>query len=540
MDKLDSLKINILTWYPFKDNSKILYLTTSDNEDIWSEYLSNISQQITIVKYNNEDSVKVNNVDNKTFIEGKFDKVKIDDQYDYVILLGTLEYANEIFDGKNAAVKLLEFSKSKLNDNGKILLAFDNRLGVNYLVGRKSKHCEKIFDSTKNIFNNGRLYSLSEITNILNECNFKYKRFYYPLPNYRYTNVIFTDKRLPERNDSKINYNVLYEEGSLVLQDECNLLKQFVIEGDFTKYTNSYFIELSEIEEDNHINYVSFNNMRKDEYSLVLKIYDDKVEKTVKEQVSTNHLRNIKEYTRKMIDYGFKVAEKIDDNDIITSELIKYPLLDTYIVSLIRKKNIEETYNVIDNWYNTIKQNLKPNEEGIIKDGFIDLVFENTFYNEEEKQFIIFDQEWYREDIPVDYILYRAIENLYAHNKSLNNYLPKEEMKKRYNIIESEDYIKLEQSLQEEVIDQERRKMYGKQYDYMISAEEVKNIIRDTKAIYEDNVRMYKLVDEVNKKIEELREDNKRLIKGDKKIDKDLKEKYKTNIFDSIKSKLKR
>ena len=504
MDKLDSLKENILIWYPFKKDTSILYLTSNDSEKVWEDYLIKISNNITIVKFNDKEKVKKSKENNVEIIEGKYNKIKIDEEFDYVILLGTLEYANEIIDENDSAHKLIEFAKSKTKNDGKVLLAVDNRLGVNYLVGNKSNHCEKIYDSTKNKFAKGKMYSRTELDSIIEKCNFKYKKFYYPLPNYKYPNVIYTDNKIPKKNDSKINYNVIYEDGSLILQDECALLKQFITEGVFTKFTNSYFVELSEVEEENKINYISFNNMRKDEYSLVLKIYNDKVEKYIKNEAAINHIQNIKQYANKLRNYGFEVAELDSDDNIVVEKLIDYPLLDVYITSLIKQQDIEKAYKIIDNWYNNLKEKLKPDEEGFVKDGFIDLVFENTFYNEKEEKFIIFDQEWYKENIPIDYILYRAIENMYAHNKNLNNYIPKEEMKERYNIIDKELYLELEQSLQKEVIDEERRKMYGKQYDYMISAEEVKKVLSETKQVFENNVELSKLVDE-------LREENKRI-----------------------------
>ena len=99
--------------------------------------------------------------------------------------------------------------------------------------------------------------------------------------------------------------------------------------------------------------------------------------------------------------------------------------------------NIEHTYEMIDNWYKFIQEKLHPDNRGIVKDGFLDLVFENTFYNKETNQYIFFDQEWYEKNVPIKYILYRAISNFYEHNLRINEKLKQEELYKKYNISNS-------------------------------------------------------------------------------------------------------
>ena len=47
-----------------------------------------------------------------------------------------------------------------------------------------------------------------------------------------------------------------------------------------------------------------------------------------------------------------------------------------------------------------------------VKNGYIDLSFENVFYADE---YIFYDQEWYLENLPLEFILYRAINNLYIY-----------------------------------------------------------------------------------------------------------------------------
>ena len=58
----------------------------------------------------------------------------------------------------------------------------------------------------------------------------------------------------------------------------------------------------------------------------------------------------------------------------------------------------------------------------------MDMVFENAFFIEDE--FYFFDQEWNVENIPLEFIYYRAINNMYVYNSELQEKLLKEELYK--------------------------------------------------------------------------------------------------------------
>lgn len=439
-------------WYKVKENSKILILD---------------KEKINIEKYSTE-------------------------KYDYIYLNGTLE---------NIDIDTLKSIKQQLKEDGTLFIAVDNKIGVKYLVGNKSKYCSKIYDSIKGQFENGKLYTKEELGRIIKELGFKYCRYYYPLPNYDKPSVIFTDNYLPNNNNSKINYNVIYDEESLIVQDEIELLKMFTEQNKFTEFTNSYIIELSNNLIDEKVKYYSFNNMRKDKYSLVLKMTDEYVEKIAENEQALEHIGNINKNSKILRDLGFNIAEE-ETEGIVKSKIIKFKQLDEYIINLLEENQIENVYLLIENWYKYIREKLKPNEKGFVQHGFIDMVFENTFYNEKEKEFIFFDQEWYKENIPVKFILYRAIKNLYAHNPKIENKIVQAEILKHYNI-EYDEYKNQEELIQYEVIDTQKQEFYSKQYDYKISSEEIKQIIKDIKKLDKDNIELIEGIESLRKEIKQ-------------------------------------
>lgn len=439
-------------------------------------------------------------------------------KYDYIYLNGTIENANNIMQSENKELDFIKYFKELLKENGKLFIAVDNKFGVKYFAGNKSEHCNNIYDSLKNKFNNGKIFSKSELDKLIDESGFKYKKYYYPLPNYEIPNVIFTDEFLPTKNYSKINYNVIYNENSLVVQDEINLLKIFIEQNKFVEFTNSYIIELSNEKIQEEVKYYSFNNMRKDKYSLILKMKNDYIEKYPRTQEALEHIKKINDNSKVLKKLGFTIAE-VDEEEKVKSKFINLELLDKQIIEQIYNGNLQNLYEIIENWYRYIYQRLEVNEQGITKYGFIDLVFENTFYDKEKNEYVFFDQEWYKENVKVKFILYRAIRNIYEHNPKIEEKVPCEKLFKRFEINE-EEFSKQEEDFQNEIIDKEKQKYYSQQYQYKISSEELKRIIKDIKKLDKDNIELTnevkrlesqimqkdKIIDEQQKQINDLNE----------------------------------
>ncbi|MBO4293603.1 MAG: hypothetical protein J5881_04375 [Clostridia bacterium] len=361
----------------------------------------------------------------------------------------------------------------------------------------------------KKQYSRGRLFSIEELDEIVLNSSFKYYRYYYPLPNYNNPNIVFTDRKLPNSKNSKLNYNVIYNEDSLIVQDEIALLKIFMEENKFVEFTNSYIVELSNSEIDDSVKYYSLNNMRKDKYSLIIKMEDDYVKKYPLKKEALGHIKCINKNCKLLKKLGFNIAEE-ENEKIVKSKVITCKLLDEQIVENINNK--EMVYNYIDNWFSYIYDKLLVNKNGITKYGFLDMVFENTFYNKENNEYIFFDQEWYEDNVPIKYILYRAIKNLYEHHPEISEKIAIDEMLERYSIIEfKEQFDNKEKIFQDEIIDNDKKAYYAKQYEYKISSEEIKQIIKDVKKLDKDNVELLAEVKKLDRDNVELIAEIKRL-----------------------------
>ena len=120
---------NILKWYPFKENAEVLEIYNDES------MLKKLNKKIRV----KQTSIK---------------ELKLEGQYDYITLIGTYEYATTIIKGNRQYVEFLKQLKKHLKTKGTILLAIDNRLGIQYMAGGKSKHYSHIFNGIQSKIRN--------------------------------------------------------------------------------------------------------------------------------------------------------------------------------------------------------------------------------------------------------------------------------------------------------------------------------------------------------------------------------------------------
>lgn len=450
IEDFSSMKNNILNWYNFKKDSEILEINTEFGGITKlltkkAKKVISICKDEIILDYLEKKYKKVDNLQlciDEKIAEGK--------NFDYIIFY---------------KLKDIELVKKYLKENGVALLMIDNKFSITSFAGAKPKN-GKIFETIME--NNQNTATKIQIEKALKQNGFEKYTFYYPLPNYRMPNVIFSDKYMPHENTTKLMYNICYRNGSAVVFDELKALKQLTKDGQFDRFTNSYLVEINN-EEQNQPKFISFNNIRKPKYRLMTKIYDEYVEKTGCFKEAKEHINNIERNSKNLHKLGFNIIDQ-KEKENIKCRYVESDTLDKILANKIKNEKIDEAYQLIEKWYRYIKERLVDNEINalneqikveselineltIIKNGYIDIVFENIFI--ENEQFILFDQEWYIEGIPVEFILYRAINNLYVYNQEINKIIPYEKMMEKFKLSEYiEIFRSIENYIQKDIIDE--------------------------------------------------------------------------------------
>ena len=452
---------NILNWYPFEKNQRVLEIANEIEK-----LTEMLRKKCNIVK-------SIKQLSELDYIEEKFD---------IVTLIGINEYQK--IDLENLVIRL----EKVLNPDGKILIAVDNKFGLRFWAGNPEKILNQKFTSLIG-YNNETLktetYTKKYIENILKGIGYN-TRFYYPLPDYKLPNVIFTDEQLPEYN-SIDKYNPYFLEKSDILFNEIDVFREILKTNKemFTFFANSFLVEITKGKCNEKYKYISFNNMRKQEYQLITKISDTYVEKQEVDEKATEHYENIKKNIKYLQENGIKTVDYIEGEKIKSRYIEQRYLLNNILTEKLEQEKNTEFEDIINSYIKEItiepyketeyektvfsKYKIEIKDKSIIesmnfvKNGLWDMTFKNCFLI--DNQFYFFDQEWNEPNLPVEYILYRAI----LYTISLRRFVSIEKLFDKYNLSK---YItlfeQLDNKIQEEIRDDEVWKFYSQNHDFNI------------------------------------------------------------------------
>lgn len=519
MDIISDRKLekNILQWYPMEKNLDTLQIGYIDAELV--RQLCDKTRNVTILVQNEEEKQKIlqnSKRDNlKVKVVQDFENYS-DNEYDYVTLIGTLKtFENKIeVKAYRRLGFFLKLAKKMCKESGKIILVLDNKYGMKSWTTLKAN---------KNIICN-QTYALSQklINRLLEEQNLTEYKYYYVLPDYKATNAIFTDEYLP--NLESINRNFLYgeEEFENFNQTEAyiELLKEE--KQSFKFFANSYFVEIGKSKlEPNGIRFVSYTNIRREKYKIQTIIYEDRVEKTYANDMAKEHIQTIHKNIDIMNQKNIKTLDRYENDKIISKYIKDFNSYDKILTELLENKKETEFFETITNYkntllekleeadYNSIKENNVFTKYGVnvekemiqklhfVKYGLWDLIFHNAFYINEEIYF--YDQEWFDYNVPIEFIIYRAI----AYFPIAHSYIRTNELYERLGLNEFlKIFEDLDSKLQLEIRDNEIWKLHTSTRTGQTLFDLYKNLVVE--------FMEYKKVYNLNT-IREISEENKRL-----------------------------
>lgn len=169
--------------------------------------------------------------------EEEFTNGKSGTLYDAIFLVGDFyRYKKE-----------LEKIRGMLLPQGRLFAADVNRLGLKYFAGCAEEYSGEYFFGVEGYEglqqeDVARCYSKSEYVKALEGAGFAEMKFYYPYPDYKFPNCIYSDKWLPEKGELTDNRRN-FDRDRLQLFDERKVYDTLLEEGLFEAFSNSYLIE---------------------------------------------------------------------------------------------------------------------------------------------------------------------------------------------------------------------------------------------------------------------------------------------------------
>lgn len=430
------IRENLLDWYPFKENSSLLEVGAGCGA--LTGLLSKKVSSVTCIELSEKRSLinayRNRNCKNIKILLGNFQDIKIEEKFDYITLIGVWEYAACYLEGANPYLHMLKFLRSYLKPDGKLLIAIENKMGIKYWNGAKEDHTNNMYSGLNDYVDDAtvRTFSHGEIEDMLKKTGCETYKFYYPVPDYKLPDTIYTDERLPMPGELRY-YREDYNAPRIYNFYDATIADQICQDGMFTYFSNSFLIECGSGIED--VIYAKYNRIRKDKYAVSTIITKRGADCIVqKKSITSDAQKHIENMGAKKIsglprlkmtdghmEGNLYVTDYIDGQEIETlfyacrndvGEFVKKAreLLEAYFMP----DKDELTDFVFTDEYRNLFGKVYVEGAKCLGTTNIDLIFSNLRLTEKGEMFCI-DNEWVFDfPIPYEYTIWRAVTQLYG------------------------------------------------------------------------------------------------------------------------------
>ena len=124
-----------------------------------------------------------------------------DSRFDFVMLIGVLEYAPKFIRADDPVGTCLRRVREFLKDDGALVLAIENQFGLKYLNGCDEDHVGVPYYGINGLYGKGDPLTLGRqvLVESLIQAGFDGQEFFYPFPDYKIPGVILSDAGVKDR-----------------------------------------------------------------------------------------------------------------------------------------------------------------------------------------------------------------------------------------------------------------------------------------------------------------------------------------------------
>ena len=366
--------------------------------------------KVTSVEQNREYAALLRKRCPEATVVGSLDEA--DGKFDYAVIIGSLEdYA-----GGNETAFLKRIS-DMLTDDGKLVIAADNSVAAGRLSGRAAETYTQ------------KGYTRSELCGFIESAGLKRSQFLYPAPDYRFTNVIFSDE-LPPDSES-IKRRLIYTPGEPVASFSESAFLRTIIEKEpasFPILADAFILLAAKNTAPKTPKLICYSIYRNPEYMISTVLDGEYAIKRAASERAHEHMKNI---GRNIADISASGAEMLDTCEDLTvrSRICNGTTVDAAMLTAYKNGGIGALADIGNEFFDTVEKICGPGCKTdtifdlfdveisdelrerlhFVKLGYIDMIFQNCFIENGKKLF--YDQEWMFENTPIEYIIFRAITN---------------------------------------------------------------------------------------------------------------------------------
>ncbi len=489
---LSHLRGNIVDFLPISKKDKVLEVGAGCGAV--TGVLSKKAGEVTCIELSRKRSLinayRNKDHDNIEIKVGNFQDVEkhLEQKYDYIMLVGVLEYALSYINGVNPYERFIEILSKHLTPGGKIVIAIENKYGMKYFAGAREDHTGRYFDSIMGYpeGSQARTFSRDELISLAKKTGFRY-RFYYPYPDYKLPTMIYSDLKLPSVGDFTMNERN-FDGERFTAFNEGLAFDESVRDGSFPFFSNSFLLVLDREDpllafSTRHPIYSKHSNERDYNFRIRTDITEDGYHKrcVIKYPASRGavaHLESTFKAYEKLkkafVGTNFQPnrCKRIDDEagklERLEFEYLSGSTMADELDSLRERGRIDDLIGVMKKFAQTLKTVAReefyvtpeftkifgveevPGRHTTMSATDIDLIFTNLVY---QNGWNVLDYEWtFDFPVPVNYVLYRSIR--YYIEASADDALKKKDLYKILGMSEEEKatYDRMETSFQSWIV----------------------------------------------------------------------------------------
>lgn len=411
---LSPLRGNIVDWLPIKPGDKVLEIGSGCGAI--TEKLAQKAKCVTCVdlsaKRSHINAYRNQEKDNIEIYVGNFADIEpsLPEDYDFACMIGVFEYGQSYIHTKTPYEDFLKIMKRHVKNNGRIVIAIENKFGLKYWAGCKEDHAGTYFSGLEGYPEGGsaRTFTRTGLERIFKNCGIDKYTFYYPYPDYKFPTTVYSDKRLPDAGELTDNMRN-FDRDRMVLFNEKYVFDGIIKDHLFDVFSNSYLVVIGE---DTDTCYVKYSNDRANDYALRTEIVDTPKGRMVRKiplnEEAKEHIRSMKHscelLKKRYAGSGLLInsCELSEDGSCAQFPYEKGVTLEKLLDECLEKDDMEEFYSLFDRYYELISYG----EDQNVTD--YDLIFANILVDGDN--WTVIDYEWTVEQrIPASEIAFRAV-----------------------------------------------------------------------------------------------------------------------------------
>lgn len=463
---LSDIRENILNWYPFDEEASVLEIGAGCGA-ITGALCRRANKVVSVELSKRRATINYNrhkDAENLEIFVGNLNDMSFDEQFDYAVVNGVLEYAESFTESENPYVDFIKQISKHIKERGKIIIAIENRFGLKYFAGAPEDHTNGYFHGINGYegISGVRTFSKKELEQLLVDSGLPHYEFYYPYPDYKFPNEIFTEESLRSCGYGRDYFNLNGER--YILFDESKVAGDLVKEGVMEVFSNSFLVVASakEIIADEKILYAKLNNDRADSFKIMTTISRTNGELIVRKMPMKNssikHIDDMIKNSQRDTTAGMSMVASLTKENCFEYKYIDQPTLNENVLALIEQGDKAGVIQQLDMLFQQAFSDKEEQtygceqfisvfgDEGIkkqdlcMKNANIDLICDNIFVVDGEYKVI--DCEWvFPFYIPVNFIMWRTINELYNKHHRLADLISLEDMLARFGVSKEDEAI---------------------------------------------------------------------------------------------------